>query len=79
MGKKVIKYSEAVEELDGILSELESERVDVDDVAVKVKKAIELIKLCRERIEKTELEVIKVVKEFEKDSKQKAKTIRICF
>ena len=71
MGKKVIKYSEAVEELDSILSELESERVDVDDVAVKVKAAIELIKLCRERIEKTELEVIKIVKEFEKDSKNK--------
>jgi len=70
MGKKVIKYSEAVEELNEILSELESERVDVDDVAVKVKKAIELIKLCRERIEKTELEVIKVVKEFEKNSKK---------
>lgn len=73
MGKKVIKYSEAVEELDSILSELESERVDVDDVAVKVKKAIELIKLCRERIEKTELEVIKIVKEFEKDSKKTEK------
>ena len=71
MSKKMIKYSQAVEELDSILSELESERVDVDDVAVKVKAAIELIKLCRERIEKTELEVIKIVKEFEKDSKNK--------
>ena len=71
MGKKVIKYSEAVEELNGILSELESERVDVDDVAVKVKEAVELIKLCRERIEKTELEVVKIVKEFDKDSKNK--------
>jgi len=67
MSKKTVKYSEAVEELNEILSELESERVDVDDVAVKVKKAIELIKICRERIEKTELEVIKIVKEFEKD------------
>ena len=71
MSKKMMKYSEAVEELDGILSELESEKVDVDDMAVKVKKAIELIKLCRGRIEKTELEVIKIVKEFEKDSKNK--------
>jgi len=73
MGKKIIRYSEAVEELESILSELESERVDVDDVAVKVKKAIELIKLCRERIEKTELEVIKIVKGFEKDSKKTEK------
>lgn len=71
MAKKVIKYSEAVEKLNEILSELESERVDVDDVAVKVKEAVELIKLCRERIEKTELEVVKIVKEFDKDSKNK--------
>ncbi|MCK4912537.1 MAG: exodeoxyribonuclease VII small subunit [Candidatus Omnitrophica bacterium] len=73
MGKKTIKYSEAVEELEEILSELESESVDVDDMAVKVKKAVELIKLCRERIEKTELEVTKIVKEFEKDSKKSGK------
>ena len=71
MAKKMIKYSEAVEKLNEILSELESERVDVDDVAVKVKEAVELIKLCRERIEKTELEVVKIVKEFDKDSKNK--------
>ena len=50
MTKKAIKYSEAVAKLNAILSGLESERVDVDDVAVKVKEAIELIKLCRERI-----------------------------
>lgn len=71
MAKKMIKYSEAVEKLNEILSELESERVDVDDLAVKVKEAIELIKLCRERIGKTELEVVKIVKEFDKDSKNK--------
>ena len=71
MTKKAIKYSEAVAKLNAILSGLESERVDVDDVAVKVKEAIELIKLCRERIEKTELEVIKIVKEFDKESKNK--------
>ena len=69
MGKKSIKYSEAIEELNGILSELESENIDVDDVAQKVKKAVELIKLCREKITNTELEVGKIVKEFEKDSK----------
>jgi len=73
VSKKIIKYSEAVEELEAILSELESERVDVDDMAIKVKKAVELIKLCRERIEKTELEVTKIVKEFEKDSKKTEK------
>lgn len=65
--KKVVKYSEAVLELENILSGLESERIDVDEVALKVKRAVELINLCRERIEKTESEVKNIVKEFEKD------------
>ncbi len=67
MSKKEIKYKQAISELEGILSGLESEAIDVDEVSVKVKRAVELIKLCRERIAKTELEVRKIVKEFEKD------------
>ncbi|MCF7874201.1 MAG: exodeoxyribonuclease VII small subunit [Candidatus Omnitrophica bacterium] len=67
MGKKEIKYSQAVDELNQILADLEAERIDVDQVSVKVKKAVELIKLCRERIENTEMEVKTIVKEFEKE------------
>jgi len=69
MSKKAIKYNEAVNELNTILEDLESERVDVDELTVRVKRAVELIKLCREKIEETELEVRKIVKEFDKDSK----------
>jgi exodeoxyribonuclease VII small subunit len=65
MGKKEVKYSEAVDELNQILADLEAERIDVDQVSTKVKKAVELIKLCRERIENTEMEVKTIVKEFE--------------
>jgi len=67
MSKKAIKYSEAISELNAILDGLESEQVDVDEVSIKVKRAIELIKFCREKIEHTELEVRKIVKEFEKN------------
>lgn len=70
MTKKSIKYSESVLELNEILSDLESERIDVDEVSVKVKRAIELINLCKDKISKTEFEVSKIVKEFEKDSKK---------
>lgn len=69
MSKKTIKYNEAVAELNAILEDLESERVDVDELTTRVKRAVELIKLCREKIEETELEVRKIVKEFDKDSK----------
>jgi len=71
MSKKVIGYSEAVSELSTILDGLESERIDVDEVSLKVKRAIELISLCREKITKTEFEVKKIVKEFEEDLKEK--------
>ena len=65
MSKKAIRYNEAISELNSILEGLESERIDVDEVSLKVKRAIELIRLCREKIAKTELEVKKIVKEFE--------------
>ena len=41
MTKKSVKYSEAIGELNSILSDLESERIDVDEVSTKVKKAVE--------------------------------------
>lgn len=67
MSKKVLKYSQAVEELTVILEDLESEKIDIDEVTVKVVRALELIKFCREKIENTELEVNKIVKEFVKN------------
>ena len=70
MSKKIMRYSEAIKELNSILEGLESERIDVDEVSLKVKRAVELIRLCREKIAKTELEVKKIVKEFEKDIKE---------
>lgn len=68
MNKKSVKYREAVDELNKILEDLESEKIDVDEVSEKVKRAVELIKLCRAKIEGTELEVRKIVKEFEEGS-----------
>jgi exodeoxyribonuclease VII small subunit len=68
VSKKTTKYGEAIEELNNILGELELESIDVDEVSVKVKRAVDLIKLCREKIENTEMEVRKIVKEFDKGS-----------
>ncbi|MCM8792564.1 MAG: exodeoxyribonuclease VII small subunit [Candidatus Omnitrophica bacterium] len=67
MPKEEIKYNKAVEELEKILERIQSGEVDVDDLAKEVKRATELIKLCKEKIEKTELEVKEVVKSLEID------------
>jgi exodeoxyribonuclease VII small subunit len=70
MNKKAVKYKEAIDELNEILLELESESIDVDEVSQKVKRAVELITLCREKIDKTEMEVRKIVKDFEPEAKE---------
>ena len=67
MSKKTFKYNEAISELNDILDDLQSERIDVDELSAKVKRAIELIKVCKDKIQKTEMEVKKIVKEFEEE------------
>lgn len=71
MKRKELKYSEAIKELNQILDDLQSERIEVDEVSSKVKRAVELIKMCREKIQMTELEVKKVIKEFEEELPEK--------
>ncbi|MCM8784542.1 MAG: exodeoxyribonuclease VII small subunit [Candidatus Omnitrophica bacterium] len=67
MAKEGLKYSKAVEELERILQRIQDGQIDVDDLAKEVKRATELIKLCKEKIEKTEWEVKEVVKSFEEN------------
>ena len=55
--KKEETYDTAVAELTAILRELEDETVSVDKLSVKVKRARELIRFCREKLLKTEEEV----------------------
>jgi exodeoxyribonuclease VII small subunit len=62
-----VKYSKAVEKLDEIIRKIESEDIDVDELSLKVKEAVELVKICKSKIEKAELEVKKVVDNLELD------------
>ena len=65
-----IKYSKAIKELDEILQRIQGEEVDVDDLAKEVKRAVELIKVCKGKIKKTEMEIKKVVEGFESTQEQ---------
>ena len=64
-----IKYSKAVEKLEEIINKIENESIDIDELSLKVKEAVELIKVCRQKIEKAELEVKQVVEGFEEELK----------
>lgn len=58
-----IGYSEAIAEIETILEKFNSEEFDVDVLAEYVKRATELIKLCKEKLRKAEEDVSAILKE----------------
>jgi exodeoxyribonuclease VII small subunit len=60
-----IGYADALAELEGILDELDGDEVDVDVLGARVRRASELLRLCRERIAGARFEVEQVVGELE--------------
>lgn len=50
-------YSEAITQLEGILGRFEEQSMDVDTLAAEVKRAVELISICRSRLRATDSEV----------------------
>ena len=59
--KKELSFAEARARLDEILSEVESDAGDVDQLAAKVREAAELIRFCRDRLAAARHEVTQVV------------------
>ena len=62
---KGIKYTDAFDELKEIVSDIEDGEISVDELSIKVKRASELIKLCKEKLTSTEEDVNQILKELE--------------
>jgi exodeoxyribonuclease VII small subunit len=60
-----INYTEAFDELQAIVTEIEQGEISVDELSKKVKRASELIKICKTRLATTEEDVNKILKELE--------------
>ena len=58
-------YVEAFEELKTIVSEIEKGEISVDQLSEKVKRATQLIKICKTKLTATEEDVNKILKELE--------------
>jgi exodeoxyribonuclease VII small subunit len=56
-----ISYSLALEELQEILTELESDQIDIDELAKKVERANELLQQCQKRLTSTQMQVEKII------------------
>ena len=58
---KEIKYEDAVRQLENIVDKLENNEMDIDELSTELKKAQQLIKLCKDRLTKTDLEIKKIL------------------
>ena len=61
------KYTEAFEELQELVSDMEDGNISVDELAEKVKRATVLIRVCKAKLSATEGDVQKILKELEED------------
>jgi len=63
-------YTEAFQELQEIVLEIEQGEISVDELSEKVKRAAVLIKICRTKLSSTEEDVAKILKELEKSTEE---------
>lgn len=60
---KEIKYEEAFAELQSITRKMENDELDIDQMSEQLKRAQELIKLCKDKLTKTDEEIKKILAE----------------
>jgi exodeoxyribonuclease VII small subunit len=65
---KEIKYTDAFEELQQIVVDIEDGEITVDELSIKVKRASELIKICKSKLTSTEEDVNDILKELDSDA-----------
>lgn len=61
---KDTSYTKAYDELQEIVSEMENSEITIDDLDVKIKRAAELLKICKDKLYKTEKNVQDVLEEI---------------
>lgn len=64
MASEELTYASAFTELENIMQDLQEDKISVDELTVKVKRAAELITFCNEMLRSTEAEVTKIVKKL---------------
>ncbi|MCA9402912.1 MAG: exodeoxyribonuclease VII small subunit [Candidatus Omnitrophica bacterium] len=65
------KYSKSIAKLEEIINRIDNQKIDVDELSSQVKEAAALIKECKSKIDKAELEVKKVVENFKEEDSSK--------
>lgn len=61
--EKDLKYEAAFAELQAIVRKMENDELDIDQMSEQLKRAQELIKLCKDKLTKTDEEIKKILAE----------------
>lgn len=59
-----INYTDAHKELQEIVSEMENSEIRIDELDIKIKRASELLKICKDKLFKTEMNVQEILEEI---------------
>lgn len=59
-----LTYTTAFEELKEIVDQLENDSISVDELSEKMKRATKLMKICKDKLTKTEEEINKTISEL---------------
>jgi exodeoxyribonuclease VII small subunit len=60
---ETIKYEEALRQLDEIVQKMERNEYGIDELTTQLKKAKELIQLCKNQLTKTDEDIKKILKD----------------
>lgn len=67
MAKKTLTYAEAMAEIDSIITKIESDELDIDNMTMNIKRVSELIEFCKAKLRSTEDEVQKILTTLNED------------
>ncbi len=60
-----LTYKEALAEIEQIVSNLENDKLDIDQLSIAVKRVTELIKFCKDKLKETGDEVEKTLQSLD--------------
>ena len=63
MSNEEMKYEAAFAQLQEIVRKMENDEYSIDEIAVQLKEAQRLIKFCKDKLTKTEEEILKIQSE----------------
>ena len=70
MSKNDISYSDAIAEIESILGMIDEGKMDLDELAEKVKRVTVLLDHCKKKLRSTETEIEKIMADLgDKDEK----------